>query len=150
MIANTCLIGGSVGLVGELAGDEGVVLVVDVVVGVAATARLCCGEASLSGAAAVIVVVSGEFADSLDPELDGASPALADLTTTSSGPAGLPAALLTSEPTRMPNDSSAITATAATRGEESERPRGTVARRPAPARRPPGLRLRRAAARLGD
>lgn len=115
MITNTCLIGGSVGLVGELAGDEGVVLVVDVVVGVAATARLCCGEASL-GAAAVIVVVSGEFADSLDPELDGASPALADLTTTSSGPAGLPAALLTSEPTRMPNDSSAITATAATRG----------------------------------
>ena len=114
MITNTCLIGGSVEPVGELAGDEGVVLVVDVV-GVTAAAPLCCGGASL-GAAVVIVVVSGEFADSLDPELDGASSALADLTTTSSGPAGLPAALLTSEPTRMPNDSSAITATAATRG----------------------------------
>jgi hypothetical protein len=115
MITNTCLIGGSVEPVGELAGEDGVVPVVDVVVRAVDAAPLCCGDASL-GAAVVIVVVSGEFAVCPESELDVVSPALADPTTISSGPAGLPAALLTSEPTRTPNDRSAITATAATRG----------------------------------
>lgn len=124
---------------GELAGDEGVVLVVDVVVRVVDAGPFCCGEASL-GEDVVIVVVSGEFADTPGPELDGTSLALADLTTISSGPAGLPAALLTSEPTRTPNDSSAITATAATRGEgigtSSKDGRSSVGAGPAPAGSP--------------
>jgi hypothetical protein len=105
------------GNIGPLAGVRGEEAVVVEVVAEVVDAGAVCGGGDWAAAEVVIVVVCGEFED--------AGPAGREPTPTSggdlsarmiAGPAELPAALFTSDPTRTPNDSSAITTTAATLG----------------------------------